>query len=388
MSFANAINSIFSNQDAFGNLVSTQLTPRIQLQFPYNINTDETTSTVTGSGTVTHSVPFAVCSTTATTSSSASLQSKDNLHYRTGQGGLCLFTAIFTTGAANSVQEVGLGNEVNGFFFGYNGTSFGINRRSNSSDNYIPQSSWNKDKMDGTGLSGLILDPTKGNVYKIQYQWLGFGAINFYIESQETGSFVFVHQIKYSNQNTTTSVLNPSMPLSIKVLNTTNNSNIVVQVPSMAAFVEGITNDSGLLNAINNSKSSVTTQLNILTIRNNATFNSINNKKYINPLFLSVANTSNADAVFRVILNTTLGGSPSYTDISSTTSVVSYDIAGTTITGGRVLAVYYLNGNTNIQINIDNLPIRLNTSETLTISATSLGAAIVASAGITWSEQF
>jgi len=242
--------------------------------------------------------------------------------------------------------------------------------------------------MDGTGLSGLILDPTKGNVYKIQYQWLGFGAINFYIESQETGLFVFVHQIKYSNQNTTTSVLNPSMPLSIKVLNTTNNSNIVVQVPSMAAFVEGITNDSGLLNAINNSKSSVTTQLNILTIRNNATFNSINNKKYINPLFLSVANTSNADAVFRVILNTTLGGSPSYTDISSTTSVVSYDIAGTTITGGRVLAVYYLNGNTNIQINIDNLPIRLNTSETLTISATSLGAGIVASAGITWSEQF
>ena len=387
MSFANSINSIFSNVDAFGNLATTQLTPIIQLQFPYVINTDAVKTTVTGSGAVSQSSPFAVVSTTAATNSSASVESKGNLHYRTGQGGLCMFTAIFTAGIAGSVQEVGLGSSVDGFFFGFNGASFGINKRSNSADGYIPQSSWNKDKMDGTGRSGMTLVPTNGNVYKIQYQWLGFGAINFYIENPDTGQFVIVHQIQYANNFTVTSVINPSMPLSFKASNTTNNTNIAIKVPSIACFVEGTLSNFGLLNSINNAKSA-TTQLNILTIRVNATFGGIVNRKFVIPLFLSIANTSNADATFKIILNTGLGGSPSYTNISTNTSVVSYDTAGTTITGGRAIATYYLNGNSDAQINIENLNFRLNPSDILTISATSSGAAIAASAAITWSENF
>ena len=388
MTFANSINSIFSNVDAFGNLSSTTVTPRIQLQFPYVLNTESVNTAVTGSGTVTQVSPFAICSTTAATNSSARLSSKNNLHYRTGQGGLCLFTAIFTAGAANSVQEVGLGDAVDGLLFGFNGVSFGINRRANSVDNYIPQSTWNKDKMDGTGSSGCTLDPTKGNVYKIQYQWLGFGAINFFIESQFTGKFVFVHQIQYANLNIATSVLNPSLPLTFKVSNTSNSSNIVLKVPSISAFVEGVTQDLGLTNSINNQKTGVTTQLNILTIRNNATFGGITNKKFVDPLFLSIANTSNADALFKLVLNATLGGSPSFTDISTNTSVVSFDVAGTTVTGGQQIAAYYLNGNTNAQIDLLNLPVILNNLDTLTVAATSSGAAIVASTNLTWSEQF
>lgn len=377
-----------NSYSAFGELLTANVSPRIQLQFPYVINTDQVNTSVTGSGTVTHSAPFAIVSTTAAINSTASVSSKNNLHYRTGQGGMCVFTAIYTTGASGSVQEVGLGDAVNGYFFGYNGTSFGINRRFNSSDNYIPQSSWNKDKMDGSGSSHVTLDQTKGNVYKIQYQWLGFGAINFYIESQLTGNFVLVHQISYANQNTTTSVLNPSLPLSLKVSNTSNNTNIVVKVPSIAAFVEGDVEDTGLVNSINNSKS-LTTQLNIFTIRNNATFGGITNKKSVLPLLLSITNTSaSLDLTVRIILNTTLGGAPSYTDISTTTSVVSYDVAGTTITGGRVIATFVLTGNSSSQIRIDYIPIFINASDILTISGTSSGAAIFASAALTWSEIF
>lgn len=387
MTLANSINSIFSNVDAFGNLTATTITPIVQLQFPYTINTDLVATTLVGSGTVTHSAPFAICSTTAAINSSATLTSKANLHYQVGQGGLCLFTAIFTTGVANSTQEVGLGDSVDGFFFGYNGETFGINRRSNTSNNYIAQSSWNKDRMDGTGNSKLTLDPTKGNVYKIQYQWLGFGAINFFIESQETGSFVLVHQIKYANQNTTTTVLNPSLPISVFSSNTSNDTNIVVKVPSIAAYVEGLIQDTGIINSINNAKS-VTTQLNILTIKVNPTFNGIANKKLVKPRILSIANTSNADATFKLILNTTLGGAPSYTDISATTSVVSFDTAGTTITGGRVLMTFYVLGNNNTEIDLTPLPIGLEPSDILTISCASSGAALTASAAITWTEQF
>ena len=43
--------------------------------------------------------------------------------------------------------------------------------------------------MDGTGPSKQTLDPEFGNVFKIQYQWLGFGAIIFSIENSVTGDF-------------------------------------------------------------------------------------------------------------------------------------------------------------------------------------------------------
>lgn len=387
MSFANAINSIFSNVDAFGNLTASNLTPCIQLQFPYNINTDEITTATTGSGTVTHSVPFAVLSTTAAINSSASINSKNNLHYKTGEGGLCIFTAIFTTGVANSKQEVGLGDSINALLFSFNGNTFSINRRSDSVDNYTAQTSWNKDPMNGTGSSGMTLDPTKGNVYKIQYQWLGFGQISFYIENPETGKFVLVHVIQYSNSNVVTTLINPSMPLYAKVSNTSNATNIVLKIPSMAAFVEGELVDLGLINSISNSKSGVTTELNILTIKNNATFGGILNRKSVKPLFFSTTNTGTADATYRLKLNSTLGGAPSYTNISTNTSVVSYDTAGTTVTDGRLIATFFAQGNTNAQIDLNNIPIILNNSDTLTISATSSGAAIVPSVALTWTEQ-
>lgn len=372
---------------AFGNLDVAEQSPRIQLQFPYNVNLAEVSTTVTGSGAVSHSQPFAVVSTTATTSSSAKVASKNNIHYRTGQGGNVLFTAIFTTGVAGSTQIVGLGDSVDGLFFGYNGATFGINRRYNSSDNWIAQSSWNVDPMDGTGPSGQTLVPTNGNVYRIQYQWLGFGMIKFYIENTNTGMLQLVHEIKYANTSTNTTLLNPSMPLTFEAANTTNDTDIVVKVSSMAAFVEGKLINTGIQFA-KGASLAVTTQAAIWTLKCNAAFNSITNKKYIQPLMISLAPTANIILTYELILNATLGGSPSYTDISATTSVASFDVAGTTVTGGRTVGVFYVNGNNNITIDLSDQNIILNAGDTLTIAGTSSGVSSTAAAALTWVEQF
>lgn len=388
MNYGNAINAQFTNIDAFGNLSSSQVSSQIQLQFPYNVNADEVTSATTGSGTVTHSVPFAVLSTTAAINSTASISSKNSLHYYVGQGGLCLFTAIFTTGAANSTQEIGIGDSVNALTFGYNGTTFSINRRTNSVDNYIAQSDWNVDTMNGSGPSKVTLVPNYGNVFKIQYKWLGFGAINFFIENPNNGSFLLVHQIKYANQFTTTTLLNPTIPLFAKVSNTSNNTNIVLKTSSMSTFVEGQVNNLGLLNSIQNSKGTITTEVNVLTIRNNATFGGITNRKQVIILFFSSDNAGVPDVVYKLKLNATLGGSPSYTNISTNTSVVSYDTAGTTVTGGRQLVSFYSQGNSSLNQLMKDLPIILNPGDILTVSATSSGAAITASVALTWSENF
>jgi hypothetical protein len=57
----------------------------------------------------------------------------------------------------------------------------------------------------------MILDQTKGNVYEINFQYLGFGNSTFNIEDSETGKFTTFHNIKNANSRTTTVLKNPNV---------------------------------------------------------------------------------------------------------------------------------------------------------------------------------
>lgn len=376
------------NQAAFGELLVVEPSGRVQIEFIYGIDTNYITTTVTGSGTVTSTVPFAVLSTTAATSSSAKFESKSNLHYRPGQGATAIFTSIFSAGVANSLQYIGLGDDVDGFFFGYNGTQFGILHRNNSVDTWIPQTTWNLDKFDGTGSSGVTLDPTKGNVFKIQFQWLGFGNINFYIENEDNGNIIACHQIKYANLNTIPSLSQPSLPLQAKVVNTSNNTNVVLKTSSLACFIEGRLINSDVRFSANATRATITTQINVLSILNKSTFLTSANKKVVIVDSVSLSNSGTPDATYRLYINTTLGGSPSYTDVNATNSVVSFDVAGTTVTGGRNVLTFYVAGNGESNINLKDYNIILNPSDILTVSSTSSGASITSNVSLSWREQF
>jgi len=158
----------------------------------------------------------------------------------------------------------------------------------------------------------------------------------------------------------------------------------------MAAFVEGTLINTGLFNSVFNIKNDVTTLENILTIQNKATFSGLPNAKFVQPIQVSFSNTggSGTNCVYRLILNPTLGGILSYTDISTNTSVVSYNTAGTTITGGRILAVFFVGRNLSDRIDISNLNIILNPTDILTIGGTSLDEDAGMRCSIMWNEQF
>ena len=85
-----------------------------------------------------------------------------------------------------------------------------------STDTFIPQSTWNGDKLNGSGASGVTLNPTKGNVFQIGIQYLGFGVVTFQVEvcpsNSNDAQFVTVHTIKFPNTQTTTNVSQPSFP--------------------------------------------------------------------------------------------------------------------------------------------------------------------------------
>lgn len=63
-----------------------------------------------------------------------------------------------------------------------------------------PQSTWNIDKMDGTGHSGINLDLTKMQMFYIDYTWYGAGAIRFGFKNNR-GELVYCHRIPNNNVN-------------------------------------------------------------------------------------------------------------------------------------------------------------------------------------------
>lgn len=376
------------NTTAFGEVLVASPSGRIQLQGVYGINPDIISASATGAGISYNEASFIVLDTTAAINSSSSFTSLNNLHYRGGQGAACLFTTVFTQGVDNSQQYAGLGDSVDGFFVGFNGSSFGILHRNNSVDTWIPQTSWNVDKCDGTGSSGVTLIPTFGNVFKIQFQWLGFGVINFFLENGNTGSLFLCHQIRYANSNLVTSLTNPSLPLHAKVINTSNSLRMKLKIPSMAAFIEGNIYENDLRNCINATRSGVSTNVNILTIRCDPTFNSKINKKVVIPDYISLSNSGTPDAIYKITLNPTIAGTPVFNNVSLNNSCVSFDIAGTSLTSGRLLFTVFVNGNQQQTLSLDEYNININPNDRLCISGASSGANIVCNVALGWKERF
>ena len=131
----------------FEEVLYSQPKPIVQLQFPYTIDTDYSVTSITGlstsgSGTVTQGTGMALLSTSTTLGSAAVLASKARLSYKPGQGLETIFSAVFDIADANNTQYIGVGNSRDGFFFGYNGTTFGVLHRNNSVDTWISQASF------------------------------------------------------------------------------------------------------------------------------------------------------------------------------------------------------------------------------------------------------
>jgi hypothetical protein len=389
---------------AFGDLRTIELSPQVQLSFEYTVdNTEILDNAVTNTGTVTQANAMAVTSTGTTTNSTACCRSKRHAKYRAGLGGLVRFTTVFSTAVADTVQLGGIIDETgssaafkNGFAVGYNGsgTDFGFLGFQNDVLTSVLIGAWD-DPLDGTGASGVTIDQTKGNVWFIQFQYLGFGAITLWYEDPNTGMPIVVHTIQYANANTTPSVHNPNFHLILWADNKATTSDIVIKSASMSYFIEGKTALTELQQVQNSTgaleKTTVTTEVAIFTIRNKALYASKTNFidiELLNLVGAIEANTANNLGQVRVVKNATLGGTPSYADISTTDSVVDIDVAGTTVTGGKEVIHIPLAGKNDKEVlDLKNYEIIIAPGETVTVSGISANSATI-DAAILWKELF
>lgn len=386
----NVDGELFVNQTttAFGATLSESLYPLVQNEFTFIVNSDITTTTLTGSGTVSQVVNYAAISSGAATSSSAILRSRKSVKCRVGQGIRCMFTAFFPGNATGNTQIIGVGNDQDGLFFGYNGTSFGIMIRNNTVDNWISQTSWNFDIMNGAGPSGMTLNPQNNNVMLIYFQWLGAGLITFAIEETSTGAFHPVHRIQYANTANSTILYQPHMNMMASSANTTNNTNITMNVICLSAFLEGgIPSFNGPKFSVEFNKTiSVATYVPILSIRNNITYNSKTNRisLYIRNITCS---SDSKSVIYTLYHNATLTNS-NFANSISANSMVNYDTAATAISGGTSIYTIVCGIGSSINQNFDLYQISIEPGEILTIAArVPAELANICICGLSWVED-
>ena len=213
--------------DAFGRQRVSQPYTLFDSQQRYAADNQFDTSTASG-GTITFlsnesSVQMSV---TSTVGSEVVRQSFRSMSYQPGKGLLVLATFAFNTLTAGIRQRVGYFNTQNGVFFQADGATLSMVLRSNSlptpgtpSDiRTIPQASWNGDKLDGTGPSGLTLDPTKTEIFWCDFEWLGVGSVRtgFVIN----GQYIVCHTFNNANEISSVYMTTAILPVRYEIRNT------------------------------------------------------------------------------------------------------------------------------------------------------------------------
>lgn len=425
----------------FGSIHTESITPVLQTDAVYGLNSSQVYTVTSGSGIVSASDSMFICKTGTTQYSQAVLESRKRLKYRPGQGILTRFTTLFTEPTSFSYQGVGLGHAEDGVYISYasatsavpelgvlyvnrgvrstytltvsaaasvagnttvtlNGVAYTIpvTNSSNiqrtvyelssgdygqgwnaypagatvvfvrgsagvtsgtfsfgggttnaggymtvtkagaaSTDTFIPQSTWNGDKLDGTGASGATIDPTKLNIWQISFGYLGTDAIvvkNKIVPPDGNNStWVTAHTIALPNTLTRSVFGNPSFPFTMFSYSAGSTADLMVKTASFAGFIEGKKGLHGPRASYVNNLSNVgaTNYHALFTILNPRFYNGRTNQTVINILNIVAACKHTSPVSLYIIKNGSLVGNPNFQPYSPTTCAL-WDTAATTVT--------------------------------------------------------
>lgn len=237
---------------------------------------------------------------------------------------------------------------------------------------WIPQANW-------TNPPDWAFDPTKGNVFQIKIQYLGYGGISFYMENPNTSAYEVVHVYDYANQHTEPTISDPTFRVGWEVINQGNTTNLTIRGATAAAFNEGIVMPDERPRAIEATVTGVnTTRNNLFTCRNTTEFNGKINRIDVLPVVLILSGEHNKTLIFSLQLNETSAGDLNFQYIDPVNSVFEYATDFVQMNGdGRTIAGVPIRGTSVVQLDLGRLLRYLLPGETLTLSvrtASGVGA--------------
>lgn len=364
-----------------------------------------TTETGTGASVAESGGEFLLQSGTDT-SSVASIETNQRGQYKAGsvaEAGIGVRYPTAPTGT--QYMKWGYSDFTNsGFYFGEDATGKFVAYITGGSETKIYQSSWNGDVADGTGVSGLTLDYSKGVITHVDFTWYGYGAIEYsvYIYNTKTQRIqkVVLHTIKKDNS---ASIIDPNQPLKFEVGNgasSTTNLSLYIGGHQFSVYDGGFISQKRILSEL---LTNYTTALNtdwqpILAFRKKSTFNGRPNSVNVRLEHIEV------DADGEIEVRTTYGGTTSNlswgapTDISASETAVETKVttSGTALTAsatGTPLDYGFVSGAGNKQATSfdDDVVFTVSSTDEVILwirRLSATGAIIIKHAHLTWQEEW
>lgn len=335
--------------DAFGRLRVSEPLTLFDSSHRFDDNDLWSTATATGGTTVFNADQGLIdLNVTAASGSSVVRETIKVFSYQPGKSLLVLNTFVMSAAKTGLTQRVGYYGANNGFYLEQAGTTVSFVKRSLVTGSLvntpIPQASWNGDKLDGSGPSGLTLDLTKAQILWMDLEWLGVGSVR--IGFVINGQFIVCHTFQHANVITSTYITTASLALRYEIENTaaTTGASTLKQICSTVISEGGY--------QLKGSQQSIGTP--ILTPRTFAVagtyypivglrLKSTRLDAIVILTAISLLGIGNGkNYAWRVVGNGATISGGSWVDASAESSV-QYNITGTSVSGGKVLASGYIN---------------------------------------------
>lgn len=371
--------------------IATGFSPVTQVLFTYSINPETTNTAVTTSGTVAQASGCAVLSTSAASGSSATVSTR---RYVAGRVVRAVVSGAFAAGVAGCTQTLGIGTSENGLFVGYLGTAFGVLVRVAGVDTWTAATSFALDKLNGTGPSGVTVDPTKGNVYTVTYDSTGYGCASFALASCPAASVpepVVFHRVSFGNAATALGLRNCAGPVQGSITNTTNTTAVSMRVASLAGSTDSASKAStGALRCVDVSKNVLTTSyIPLLSLGNMTSYQGVTNCQSVLLRHLSISSDGSRGSVVVALYDNAVQTDSVYADVSTATSTVRVDTASTSLSGGALLCSFSVNNSSDRQVDLTPLDINISPGSAITVACKDsiAGVSNNVSVSIGWSQD-
>lgn len=358
-----------TNVDAFGRLRVSQPYTLFDSQNRYAADNQFDVAT-TGTGTTSFLSNEAAVKMEVTSGGVGSVtrQSYRSFPYQPGKGLLVLATFVMdSNNSVNLTQRVGYYNDGNGVFFQRINGTFSFVLRSSSTPTpgtpsdvrTVNQSSWNGDKLDGTGASGLTLDPTKAQILWMDFEWLGVGSVRcgFIID----GTYIVCHTFENANEVTSVYMTTAILPVRYEIITTTSAvaasmKSICCSVVSEGGFEQTSIDHVARRTTIFTNISTAATFFPIVSIR----MASGRTGAIILPNRVQFLPTTSQNYEVVLLKNPTLTGATWAATVPSDSNV-EYDVAATAISNiGTIVQTDYVTSSGSAGVSETNLPTGYN----------------------------
>lgn len=216
-----------SQQDIFNNVSVTSRYNDISASFiPSTSDINNIINVVTtGTGAATMGAGLAHFQSGIAITSSCTGKSLTSVNYIPGFEIYAVFTASFSTPTSpSSSMFIGYWDIVNdGFYVGFDGTTFGCATMSGGIQTFIPRATWNRDLLDGNPNSRFTrngvpeaLNLSNHNIWRIRFGWLGSAPVAYEILSPD-GVWILYNITLQPNSSPFPSIQNPNLPISVSV---------------------------------------------------------------------------------------------------------------------------------------------------------------------------